>query len=127
PSRREVIPQELPFGMSVERLGLRAPEPPIPRRAMAAMPASYAAPMDSMRPPPPPAAAPAAPPPALGRAAPPRRAGKKAAEADDLMCHEDGAALSDLLHLSGRVVLSGSGRLVIEIVLPDPLEWDPAD
>lgn len=60
PSRKEQIPHELPYGMSVERLGLRGMQPMAP--AGFAAPMSAIAPAPVMRPP----AAMAPPPPAPG-------------------------------------------------------------
>lgn len=85
PTRREVVPQQLPHGMSAAGLGLRPAAPPPPVAAMpmqrsvaspASMPVSRPGMPARMAPPPPKGAAPppprsAPPPPPMGMAAPP--------------------------------------------------------
>jgi Ca-activated chloride channel family protein len=104
PTRRETMPHQLPHGMSVEGLGLRAAQPPLMRslslsapmaaRAPAAPPAAYGAPppppgmgAPPPGPPPPPAAAPAPPPPPQARQ---RRTGARKAEEPSVL--SEGAA-----------------------------------
>lgn len=134
PTRREVIPQALPHGMSVEALGLR--------------PAHQPAVLASMAPPPPPAPM-GAPQAARLRAAPKRQrgpidamrdlgeamfGGRRAQEAppaaaadeerDAFVPASPSLSLRSLRNLRGaRVVLHKDGRLVLEVTLDAALDW----
>jgi len=156
PTRRQRIPQALPHGMSVAGLGLRGAGAPMASLADLAV-ASFGATAGFVGSFPPGAAgravpAPSAPRPAAGRPmnAPPRAASKPRASAVASAPSsaapppppagfaakkgagprgEEAAARTAVpLTLSGRVVSSKAGTIVLEIVADaDGLVWDPAD
>jgi Ca-activated chloride channel homolog len=126
PTRRVRIPQELPFGMSAEGVGLRAPQ--------AVTFAGFAAPGRSMAPtlertfvarsrqatfgPPPPAAA----------AAPPPRAMKPPAQPDTLRAPSPPKEDVGPRALRGRIVFAKDEEIVIEVTVDaKDLDWTPRD
>ena len=155
PARRERMPHELPYGMSIERLGLRSAAP---MRSL-----GYAGTAVGGRlSPPPPAAAPA-PPPALGAPPPHPKPGMRAraessatrtgtlprrkarlidrvtdffsrdedapedAEAEEEYVAFESKADAARATLTGRLVLESDERIVIEVTLPLGGEWDAGD
>jgi len=154
PTRRETMPHQLPYGMSVQGLGLRAAGAPLMRAMSMAMPAG---PPASFGAPPPPGAAPP-PPQAARRPAPVSRSRRLLADepsdgpADELEADFEEEELSALeqpkerglvrrvidavgdmlgsreqLALNGRVVLQKDGLLVIEIDITSACSWDPSE
>ncbi len=144
PTRREVVPQELPHGMSVAGLGLRPAAAPLggamKSKVMARVPMtlrSLGALADAL---PPPAARAKASPPAEWETRKEAAADEElsfvsACSAGPLELDDDGGpgepegseAPAPLRILAGRVVLATLGRLVIEIdVTGEPLDWEPS-
>ncbi len=147
-SRRQVIPQALPHGMSAAGLGLRAPASF--GAAVASAPAAYAfspraagGPPPGFAPPPPAAPAPArtrgAAPPApkkmKGRAMEmPKREraeleGQGAFDGFSQGAHDmeeaDDMEETPTMTLRGRIVLDRDGRLIVEVVAPFAIDWTP--
>ncbi|MEO6574829.1 MAG: hypothetical protein ABIP89_13375, partial [Polyangiaceae bacterium] len=154
PSRRETMPQALPYGTSIEGLGLREAAMPTlqmpmtmdslaaPRRMVMPAPSaptasrsrSYAGPGSGGAPPPPRA---------MGRAAPPPPPAEEEADADER--DEEKTMVSSLVDrirdaftpsgapskkmkralLQGKIVLRKGRELVIEIVLTGAMDWHP--
>lgn len=179
PTRRETVPQALPYGMSAEGLGLRPASAMMPIvqsqsfGALADAPVAAAAPggapgrstpvgrgdearkgrgvMDRIRgllrsrpgperektegPTSPPAAAPApAPMPPASRGPlpppgsappPPRGAGAPPTMGDDTSAEGSAPPQLPTLLLSARLVRDRDGTLVVEVTLPQGLEWSP--
>lgn len=153
PSRRETMPQEVPYGMSVESFSMRRAAMPV---AAAAVAQAFGAAPAGMAPP-----APRAPqskgfftggrvrrraaPPAARQPTPDFEARDGGGGMDDADERERGIAddadelsqrllgsvfedrtvsLSVATELTGRVVLHSDGKLVIEIELAEDLEWE---
>jgi hypothetical protein len=131
PTRRERMPHELPQGMSVERLGLRAMAvavpppmqvcagmapmaaagmPPPAMRPAAMAPRSGPRPSHPARP-----AAPPPPPPAPGRMSPPRAHKAKREQSE-----------RGRWEIPGRVALLRPDGVVLELTAVAALFWDPA-
>jgi Ca-activated chloride channel family protein len=155
PTRRVRVPQNLPHGMSMEGLGLRAPggvptgmvgaavaggmapmaRAAAPMKAMVTRVASLGAPSQAFAPPPPPAqGAPQAPPapPAPPAAASPRAPGPIARAVDAVRGFFTGAsegALSEESgappHLPARITTRKGSTVAIEVFAAFPLEWAP--
>jgi Ca-activated chloride channel homolog len=121
PTRRERMPQQLPYGMSVEGLGLRAgaacmaPPPPVPSSPPMAPPPSRLAHYSVV----PPTPAPSRP----VFMAPPRQAPAERAEG---VTGSRGGVFGVAMHLPARLVLRTPDRLVVEIDAPEePIAWFP--
>ncbi|HEY2749278.1 MAG TPA: VIT domain-containing protein, partial [Polyangia bacterium] len=138
PTRKQRIPQELPFGVSVEGLGLRAAGAPMPARAM--MPGQLmnrtrafgAATMRGAFT----GGAPPTPPAAPSRPAPTSAQGKAVGEKTKMAKREEGEAaryFADELAevapapLEGRVVRAKDGEIVVEIDVHESGTWSVAD
>jgi Ca-activated chloride channel homolog len=138
PTRKERLPHELPYGVSVDGVGLRHGMP-APMQAAApslmrtrAVGGSFQIAADDVgeAAPPSPKSAPAAP---SGRAQPPRRESAKKAKG------EGGGgffgAIKDVFErgrvtparLLGRITRRSGAELIIEITLAAPLEWELED
>jgi Ca-activated chloride channel family protein len=128
PTRKEIIPQELPHGVSAEGVGLRAAAPVVAAPALGMPAASMPAPMGA---PAPMKAMSLVPRGAMGRA-------KKAMDIDesydDLFADKEMAAEKQRApeakapaarKLKARVRLAKDGRIVLEIAVDGPLDWTP--